>query len=123
MAQTSGRYVMDKTGNTAVMALYNVWSTRDEFDFLRGWDPREDVDRLAPGEGITHNQHILLVGRAAKTLEGVITRGGTAEEFERATKFALIVLDSEKHLLDTEQAKVKYGFKELEDKYARGIQE
>ena len=82
-----------------------------------------EFDLLPPGQMLTHNQYKLLVGRAAKTLEAVLLYGGTRDEIERATKFALIALDAEKHVLDVEQAKVKYGFKELEDKYAKGVQE
>ena len=122
MAQTSGRYPIIDSKHAAG-TLYGICMMKDMIDFLQGWDARKDVDTVPQGERLTHNQHKLVVGRAAKTLEAVLLYGGTMEEIERATKFALIAIDAEKYLLDTEQAKVKYGFRELEDKYARGVQE
>ena len=122
MTQTSGRYPIIDSKHAAG-TLYGIWMMKDMIDFLEGWDVKTDVDILLPGEGLTHNQYKLLIGRAAKTLEAVLMYGGTKEEIERATKFALIAIDSEKYWLDVEQAKAKYGFKELEDKYAKGVQE
>lgn len=122
MAQTSGHYPIIDSKHAAG-TVFSIYMLKNSIDFLQGWDAKTDVDILPPGKWLTHNQYKLLVGRAAKTLEATLLYGGTKEEIERATKFALIALDAEKHLLDTEQAKAKYGFKELEDKYARGIQE
>ena len=122
MAQTSGRYPIIDSKHAAG-TLYGICMMKDMIDFLQGWDARKDVDTVPQGERLTHNQHKLLIGRAAKTLEAVLLYGGTMDEIERATKIALIAIDAEKYLLDTEQAKVKYGFRELEDKYARGVQE
>lgn len=122
MAQTSGRYPFIDSKHAAG-TLFSIYEMKDRIDFLDGWDAKKDVDTIPPEEGLTRNQHNLVVGRAAKTLEAVLLYGGTWEEVERATKFALIALDARKHLLDVEQAKVKYGFRELEDKYARRFQE
>ena len=36
-------------------------------------------------------------------------------------KFSMIAIDAEKHLLDIQQAKEKYGFDELEEKYVKGV--
>ena len=122
MAQTSGRYpIIDY--KHAAGTLYGICMMKDMIEFLEGWDAKSDVDIVPPGKRLTHNQYKLLIGRAAKTLEAVLLYGGTMDEIERATKIALIAIDSEKYWLDVEQAKAKYGFKELEDKYARGIQE
>jgi hypothetical protein len=60
------------------------------------------------------------VGRAAKTVYATLLNG-TKEEIERAIKFAFIVIDAEKHMLDVQQARRKYGFDKLENKYVRGI--
>ena len=122
MAQTSGRYPIIDSKHAAG-TLFSIYKLKNSIDFLQGWDTTMEFDLLPPGQMLTHNQYKLLVGRAAKTLEAVLLYGGTRDEIERATKFALIALDAEKHVLDVEQAKVKYGFKELEDKYAKGIQE
>ena len=70
--------------------------------------------------GLTHHKYQLLVGRAAKTVYATLLNG-TQEEIERAVKFSMIAIDAEKHLLDVQQAKEKYGFDELEQKYVRGI--
>ena len=58
--------------------------------------------------------------QAAKTVYATLLNG-TQEEIERAVKFSMIAIDAEKHLLDVQQARRKYGFDELEQKYVRGI--
>lgn len=87
--------------------------------FLKDFNPLADVDTIHPMMGLTHNQHRLLMGRAAKTVYATMLNG-TKEEIERAIKFAFIAIDAEKHLLDIQQAAKKYGFYELEQKYVKG---
>lgn len=121
MAQTSGRYPIIDSKHAAGVLLA-ICKFKNNIDFLQGWDTTMEFD-LLPGLLLTHNQYKLLVGRAAKTLEAVLLYGGTKDEIERATKFALIALDAEKHCIDIYTAQRVYGFKELEDKYAKGVQE
>lgn len=127
-AEEALKYMIKKEENTmkqtfetkyAVGTVFGIWEMRDHIDFLKGFDTRTDVDTCPPGEGISHNQQRVLLGRACRVVESVLLNGGTQEEIERAVKFAFIVLDAEKHLLDVKQAKVKYGFRELEDKYLK----
>lgn len=122
MTQTSGRYPIIDSKHAAG-TLFSISMMKNSIDFLQGWDTRMEFDTLPPGQMLTHNQYKLLVGRAAKALEAVLLYGGTKDEIERATKFALIALDAEKHCIDIYTAEKIYGFKELEDKYARGFQE
>ena len=120
-AETSGRYPIIDSKHAAG-TLFSICKLKNSIDFLQGWDTTMEFDTL-PEKLLTHNQYKLLVGRAAKTLEAVLLYGGTRDEVERATKFALIALDAEKHCIDIYTAQRVYGFKELEDKYAKGIQE
>lgn len=106
-----------KHSDPSVGILVGITYLREHIDFLQDFDPRCDVEHIHPGESLGPDRHRLLLGRAARTLWNVMQRGGTEEELIRATKFALIAVDAEKHLLDTEQAKVKYGFRDLESKY------
>jgi len=122
VAQTSGRYSYIDSKHAAG-ALFSMYKLKNSIDFLQGWDTTMEFDLLPPELMMTHNQYEFLVRRAAKTLEAVLLYGGTRDEIERATKFALIALDAEKHCIDIYTAQKVYGFKELEDKYARGIQE
>lgn len=122
MAQTSGRYPIIDSKHAAG-TLYGICMMKDMIEFLEGWDTTMEFGTLAPQEMLTHNQYKLLIGRAAKTLEAVLMYDGTMEEIERAVKFALIAIDAEKHCIDIYTAMSVYGFKELEDKYAKGIQE
>lgn len=119
MKQTEGRYpIIDP--KHAAGTLWVIWEMQKSIDFLKDFDSRTDVDTVRPGTGLTHNQHQLIVGRAAKTVYATLLNG-TKEEIERAIKFAFIAIDAEKHLLDIQQAKDKYGFDELEQKYVKGI--
>lgn len=102
-------------------ALMAICELRDHIDFLKDFDPRTAVQTTPPPFKMTHNQYQLLLGRACRTVLATMQMGGAREEVERASKFALIALDAEKHLLDVDEAKEKYGFKELEDKYVRGV--
>ena len=122
MSQTSGRYPIIDSKHAAG-TLYGIWMMKDMIEFLEGWDTRMEFDTLPPGERLTHNQYKILVGRAAKALEAVLLYGGTKDEIERAIKFALVALDAEKYCIDIYTAMSVYGFKELEDKYTKGIQE
>ena len=121
MAQTNGRYPIIDSKHAAGILLA-ISKFKNNIDFLQGWDTTMEFDTL-PGQLLTHNQYKLLVGRAAKALEATLLYGGTRDEIERATKFALIALDAEKHCIDIYTANSVYGFKELEDKYAKGVQE
>jgi hypothetical protein len=122
MAQTTGRYPLIDPKHAAG-TLFSIYKLKNSVDFLKGWDTTMEFDTLPHEAMMTHNQYTLLIGRAAKTLEAVMLYGGTKDEIERATKFALIALDAEKHCIDIYTAQKVYDFKELEDKYARGIQE
>lgn len=119
MAQTQGRYPLIDS-KQAAGALWGIWVIRDSIGFLKDFDSRTDVDTVPPMSGLTCGQHRLILGRAAKTLYATLLNG-TKEEIERAVKFGLIALDAQKHLLDVRQAALKYGFKELEQKYVKGI--
>lgn len=118
MAQTQGRYPLIDPKHAAG-ALWGIWVMRKSIDFLKDFDSRTDVDTVPSMMGLTHHQHRLLLGRAAKTVYATLL-DGTKEEIERAIKFAFIVIDAEKHLLDVQQARRKYGFDELEQKYVKG---
>lgn len=119
MAQTEGRYpVINK--EAAVSSARTIWELRDHIDFLKDFDPRKAVQMTQPPSKLSHKQHQLLIGRAAKVVYATLG-AGTWEEVERAVKFFLVMIDAEKHLLDVDEAKEKYGFKELEDKYVRGV--
>lgn len=122
MAQTSGRYPIIDSKHAAGV-LFAICKFKNNIDFLQGWDTTMEFDLVPPGQMLTRNQYKLLVERAAKALESVLLYGGTRDEIERATKFALLALDAEKHCIDMYTANRVYGFKELEDKYSRGIQE
>jgi hypothetical protein len=104
----------------AAGAMRGILAMKDSIDFLKGFDAKTDVDTVHPGTGLTHNQHRILVARAAKVIYGT-ARYGTKDEIERAVKFSMIAIDAEKHLLDIQQAKEKYGFDELEEKYVKGV--
>lgn len=119
MAQTEGRYPLIDPKNAAG-TLWGIWAMRKSIDFLRDFDTLTDVDNIHPMIGLTHHQYQLLLGRAAKTVYATLL-DGTKEEIERAVKFSMIVIDAEKHMLDVQQAKEKYGFDELEQKYVKGI--
>jgi hypothetical protein len=118
MAQTQGRYPLIDPKNAAG-ALWGIWAVRKSIDFLKDFDTVTDVDTIEPYLRLTHHRYQLLLGRAAKTVYATLLNG-TKEEIERAIKFAFIILDAEKHLLDTNQAAKKYGFYELEQKYVKG---
>lgn len=119
MAQTEGRYPLIDS-NHAAGTLWGIWAMRKSIDFLRDFDTLTDVGKIEPSMRLTHHRYQLLLGRAAKTVYATLLNG-TKEEIERAVKFAFIAIDAEKHLLDILQAKEKYGFDELEQKYVRGI--
>ena len=119
MAQTQGRYPLIDPKHAAG-TLWGIWGMRKSIDFLKDFDTLTDVDKIQPMFGLTHHQYQLLVGRAAKTVYATLLNG-TQEEIERAVKFSMIAIDAEKHLLDVQQARRKYGFDELEQKYVRGI--
>lgn len=122
MKQTEGRYPLIDTKHAAGTVL-GIWEMRDHIDFLKDFDPKKEAEAMPPYDRLSHNQHRLILGRAARTVEAVLRMGATQEEIERAVKFAFIAIDAEKHQLDIRKAMVKYGFRELEDKYAKGIQE
>lgn len=119
MKQAEGRYPLIDPKNAAG-TLWGIWAMRKSIDFLRDFDTLTDVDNIQPMTGLTHHQYQLLLGRAAKTVYATLLNG-TKEEIERAVKFAMIAIDAEKHMLDIQQARRKYGFDELEQKYVKGI--
>ena len=119
MAQTQGRYPLIDPKHAAG-TLWGIWAMRKSIDFLKDFDTLTAVDKIQPMIGLTHHQYQLLVGRAAKTVYATLLNG-TKEEIERAVKFSMIAIDAEKHLLDVQQARRKYGFDELEQKYVKGI--
>lgn len=104
----------------AIGSARTIWELKDHIDFLKDFDPRKAVQSYPPPFKLTHNQYQHLIGRATNTIYATLG-AGTQEEIERAAKFYIIVLDADKHLLDVDEAKEKYGFDELEDKYVRGI--
>lgn len=119
MAQTEGRYPLIDPKHAAG-TLWGIWEMRDHIDFLKDFDTLTDVDTVPHELRVTHRQYQLILGRAVKTVYATLLNG-TKEEIERAIKFAFIAIDCQKHSLDILQARRKYGFDELEDKYVRGI--
>lgn len=118
MAQTQGRYPLIDPKHAAG-TLWGIWEMRNSIDFLKNFNTLTEVGTIQPYLRLTHHRYQLLVGRAAKTVYATLLNG-TKEEIERAVKFAFIAIDAEKHLLDVKQAKEKYGFDELEQKYVKG---
>ena len=121
MERTEGRYPIINP-ERAVGMIWGIWELKDRIDFLKGFDPKKEIGYVVlPGERLTHRQCQLYLGRAAKTVYATMQMGGTEEEIERAIKFAFVMTDAEKYCLDVNEAMEKYGFKELEDKYVRGV--
>lgn len=119
MAQTEGRYPLINSEHAAG-TLWGIWEMRDHIDFIKDFDTLTDVDTVDWEMNVNSKQYQLILGRAAKTVYATLLNG-TKEEIERAIKFAFIAIDCQKHSLDILQARRKYGFDELEDKYVRNI--
>lgn len=118
-----GRYPVKRTKEDVV--FITIWQLKDHLDFLKDFDPRTDVSTIEPGpiKAIAaavkyHRQHKVELGKAVRLVYAVL-ENGTQEEFERAVKYSMIVLDAEKHLLNTVEASEKYGVQELIAKYVQ----
>lgn len=118
MVQTEGRYPVIYS-EQAAGTLWGIWEMRDYIDFLKDFDPLTDVGTVDREMNVNSKQYQLILGRAAKTVYATLLNG-TKEEIVRAIKFAFIAIECEKHSLDILQARWKYGFDELEEKYVRG---
>lgn len=119
MKQIEGRYPFIDSKFAAGM-LWGIWEMRGSIDFLKDFNTVTDVDTVRPMMRLSHHQYRRILGRAAKAVYATI-QNGTKEEIERAIKFAFISIDAEKHMLDIQQARAKYGFNELEQKYIKDI--
>lgn len=84
-------------------------------EYLDGFSPKDEVE--ATGKMLTGHQHALVTGQAARLIECIMNRQGTKEDLIDAIKYSICCLDAKKYGLDLDDAKKKFRYQELCDKY------
>ena len=74
-------------------------------EYFDGFSPKDEVE--ATGKMLTGHHHALVTGQAARLIECIMNRQGSKEDLVDAIKYGL----------DLDNAKEKFRYQELCDKY------
>lgn len=118
----------DFDGDTAIvipMTSDNLKiSRRDPLPQLKGFDPKElysiddpKVKAMAPEEYMKDRTKQTLMGEATNLVTDMTVGNASMSDIAKATKFAQVVIDAQKHKLDYKQAKQDNDINNLKFKY------
>lgn len=114
----------DFDGDTVVCIPNNKgWiKNQPEFKGLKGFDTNdwvipkdENGNDIIPN--VKHDTQQIEMGKITNLITDMTLAGATEEEFVRAIKYSMVVIDSEKHHLDYKGAREEYRIDELKLKY------
>ena len=88
---------------------------------MEGFDPKESYPLPEGKKKMTAKQKQTEMGKASNLITDMTIRGASDEdEYCRAMKYSMVVIDAEKHKLDWKQAYQDFGIAELKEKYQGG---